>query len=71
MQQLHDLQEHIQDKERRVLELQEQVCSSIQFWFAYIFRQVGVDTSGSDLVLFVENRSFYYQIAKQEFLNIK
>jgi hypothetical protein len=32
---------------------------------------VGVDTSGFDQVLFIENGSFYYKIAEQEFLNIK
>lgn len=27
IQQLHDLQEHIQEKERQLIDLQEQVCS--------------------------------------------
>lgn len=28
LKQIHDLQEHIQEKERQLLELQDQVCSS-------------------------------------------
>lgn len=30
--QIHELQEHIQDKERQMLELQEQVCCNFQLF---------------------------------------
>lgn len=48
IQQLHDLQEHIQEKERQLIELQEQVCLfacisyfSIVLSYIYIFSLCG------------------------------